>query len=92
VHLCNSVEWKLRDNVEWSVDVESEFLIQSFSLSLCLLVKIKNLPSLVGSVVSVMNLDSCAFLILSLDNIKASIRFLDVAEVFSSESKDLPPA
>jgi hypothetical protein len=40
VALSNSIEWKLWDNIEWSVDVESKFFIQSLSLSLTLLIKI----------------------------------------------------
>jgi hypothetical protein len=46
-HLSNSVEWKLGDKVEWSIDVEAKFFIQSLSSSLFSLVKIKNLPFLV---------------------------------------------
>jgi hypothetical protein len=33
-HLSNSVKWKLRDKIEWSVDVETEFLVQT--LGFCL--------------------------------------------------------
>jgi hypothetical protein len=40
MHLSNSVEWKFRDKIEWSVNVETEFFVQSLCLSLCLLVKI----------------------------------------------------
>jgi hypothetical protein len=46
-HLSNSIEWKLGDKVEWSIDVEAKFFIQSLSSSLFSLVKIKNLPFLV---------------------------------------------
>jgi hypothetical protein len=46
-HLSNSVEWKLGDKVEWSIDVEAKFFIKSLSSSLFSLVKIKNLPFLV---------------------------------------------
>jgi hypothetical protein len=72
--------------------MESELFIQTLCLSLCLLVKIENLPSLVGTVVSWMNLDLLAFNILSLVNIEALVRFLDIAEVLSAENKDLPPS
>jgi hypothetical protein len=34
VHGSNSVEWKLRDNVEWSIDVEAKFFVESLSLNL----------------------------------------------------------
>jgi hypothetical protein len=33
-HFSNSVEWKLRDKVEWSVDVEAELFIESLGLGL----------------------------------------------------------
>jgi len=71
--------------------VESEFFIESLCFSLCLLVKIKNLPSLVGSIVSAMNLNFLCFNILTLVNIKATVGLLDVAEVFSTVYKDLEP-
>jgi hypothetical protein len=72
--------------------MESELLIQSFGLSLCFLVKIENLPSLVGSVVSVVYLNFLALLIFTLVDIKASIGFLDVAEMLSLVDKDLEPS
>jgi hypothetical protein len=40
---------------------------------------------------SVVNLDSLTFFVLSLKNIKTSVRFLDIAEVLISEDEDLPP-
>jgi hypothetical protein len=48
-HLHNSVEWKFRDDVEWSIDVEAKFFIESLGLSLSGFIKIDNLPSLVSS-------------------------------------------
>jgi hypothetical protein len=50
--------------IEWSVDVESEFLVQSLSLHLCLLVKIENSPSLVLCAIAVLNSNSWSFFIL----------------------------
>jgi len=91
VHLSNSVEWKLRDNVEWSVNVESEFLIESFCFCLYC-VYISNLPPLVGTVVSVVNLNLLSFSIFTLVHIKASVGRLDVAEMFTSISEDLEPS
>jgi hypothetical protein len=64
VHFSNSVEWKLRDKIEWSVDMEAEFFIESFSLKLnC--ININNLPSLVGTIVFVPNNDWLSFNIFS---------------------------
>jgi hypothetical protein len=50
-HFSNSVEWELRDNVEWSIDVESKFFVQSLGLSLVSLIEIKDSPSLVLSTI-----------------------------------------
>jgi hypothetical protein len=72
-HLNHHVEWKLRDDVEWSVDVESKILVETLSFSLSFLVKIKNLPSLVGTVMSIVDSYSLAFLICVTRNIKASV-------------------
>jgi hypothetical protein len=66
MHLTNSVEWKLRHNVEWPVDVESKLFVQTLGLSFSLLVKIQNLPSLVSSVGSTCDLNSLSFNILGL--------------------------
>ena len=90
-HLSDSIEWKLRHEIEWSVDVETEFLIQSLGLSLNIL-GVDNLPSLVGSIVSVPNLDLLTFVILTLVNIKAFAGLLDVTEVFTAIGEDLPPS
>jgi hypothetical protein len=46
-HFSNSIEWKLRDEVEWSVDVETKFFIQSLCLKFISFVKIENSPFLV---------------------------------------------
>jgi hypothetical protein len=54
-HLSNSVEWKFRDKIEWSVDVETEFFIQSLGLSFGSFVKIDDLPFLVKSISLGMN-------------------------------------
>jgi len=72
--------------------VESELFVQTLSLSLCLLVKIEDLPSLVGTVVSVVNLDCLSFNVFVSINVKASLVLLDVAEMLLLVYKDLPPA
>ena len=72
--------------------METEFLIKTLSLSLSLLVKIKYLPSLVGTIVSGVNLNLLSFIVFSLENIKAFVGVLDVAEVFTREDEDLPPS
>jgi hypothetical protein len=92
VALNDSLEWQSWSDVEWSVDVKTEFFIDSLGSILCLGIQIENLPSLVGSVVSTMNLNSLHFFILSLEYIKASVGFLDIAEVLTLEYEDLPPS
>jgi len=72
--------------------VETEFFIKSLSLSLCLLVKIKDLPSLVSTVVFSVSDDLLSFKILTLEYIEASVGFLNVAEVLSLIGKDLEPS
>jgi hypothetical protein len=90
-HLSNSVEWKLWDKVEWSVDVEAKFFVESLGFSLYF-IDIKNLPSLVGAIMSTMNLNLLSFFILSLEYIEASVGFLDVAEMFTWVHEDLEPS
>jgi hypothetical protein len=72
--------------------VEAKLFVKSLGLSLCFLVKIKDLPSLVGSIVSVVYLNSLTFIILALIDIEAFVGLLDVAEVFSLIDEDLPPS
>lgn len=72
--------------------METEFFIESLSFSLCLLVEIKDLPSLVSTVVFSVSDDLLSFKILGLPYIEASVGFLNVAEVFSLIGKDLEPS
>jgi hypothetical protein len=92
MHLSDSIEWKFWNKIEWSIDVESKFFIQSLSFSLCLLIKIKYLPSLVGTVMLIVYTNSLSFFILVSNNINASINLLNVAEMLSLVHKDLPPS
>jgi len=70
--------------------VESKFFIESLGFSLHS-INISNLPSLVGSIVSVVNLNFLSFDIFTLVYIKAYVSLLDIAEVFSAVHKDLEP-
>jgi hypothetical protein len=72
--------------------VETEFLVKTLGFSLCLFVKIENLPSLVGTVVSSVDLDILSFNIFTLEYIEASVGLLDVTEVFITVDKDLEPS
>jgi hypothetical protein len=70
VALSNSVEWKLGHKVEWSVNVETEFLANSLGLwSLCF-VKINNSPLLMSASVVTPNTNLLAFLIFSSSNVE----------------------
>jgi hypothetical protein len=46
-HFSDSIEWKLRDEIEWSIDIETKFFIQSLGLNFISFVKIENSPFLV---------------------------------------------
>ena len=90
MHLSNSVHWKSRSDVEWSVDVESEFLTKSLGLNLLGIVKIDNCPFLVVTIVSFFYNDWCSFLIFVSANIKAFL-VLPIDEVSILVGEDLPP-
>jgi hypothetical protein len=90
-HLSNSVEWKLRYEVEWSIDMETKFFVQSLSLNLSSLVKIDNLPLLVSSIVVTPNSNSLSFLVLCSSNIKDLI-VGPVDELIFVELEDLEPS
>jgi len=73
----NSVEWKLRDNVEWSVDVETEFLIESLGFSLRTFIKIQDIPFLIDTLAIVIDSNWLSLLILRCC-VKDSIVILEV--------------
>jgi hypothetical protein len=73
----NSVEWKLRDNVEWSVDVETKFFIESLSFSLRTFIKIQDIPFLVDTLAIVIDSNWLSLLILRW-GVKDSIVILEV--------------
>ena len=65
VALNHSVEWKFGDDVERSVDMESEFLVESFSLLTFSLINIHNIPCLSFAFIVIHNYNGLAFFILS---------------------------
>ena len=71
--------------------MELEVLVQSLVLN-CNLVCVQNLPFLISSISSAVDLDSLSFLILATTNIQTSVGLLNVTEVFSLECEDLPPS
>ena len=90
IYLQNSLHWKSRSNVEWSISVETEFLIESSCVSFSLCVEIENLPFLVGSIVFTPGKNSLTFNIFSSTDIK-SFSVLKIDEVFTFIFEDLPP-
>ena len=45
-HLGNLIQRKLRNKIEWSIDVKSELLVETLSLNLVSLIEVNNIPDL----------------------------------------------
>jgi hypothetical protein len=90
-HLSNSVEWEFRDKIEGSVNVETEFFIQSLGLSFWSFVKINYSPSLSNTVAVFPNSDFLSFSI-SCRSVKNSFILLEVDELRSRVFEKLPPS
>jgi len=85
-----SMFWKSRDQIEWSVSVESTIIIKSASWFWCLLIKIKNSPFLSSSTVSSVHHNIVSFLIFSTMNIQY-FTVLNVYNVLSIQFELLEP-
>jgi hypothetical protein len=90
VHGYNSLHWHSRSDVEWSVDMETEFFVESLSLKLFSIFKIDYLPSLVLSIMNLVYNNWLCFSIFITFNIK-SLFVLDVNKLVTSVLEDLPP-
>ena len=90
VHGYDSLHWHSRSDIEWSVDMEAELLVESLGIKLFSLLSVDNLPSLVLSVMAVPDNNWLSFSIFSSFNIK-DLLVLDVDELFASIQEDLPP-
>jgi hypothetical protein len=90
VHLSNSIEWKLGDKIEWSVDMESEFFVESLGLNLSSFIKINNLPLLVKSISLSKNSNCLTLNILVSSDIEV-LSVLDINESVNLILKDLEP-
>jgi hypothetical protein len=89
--LSNSVEWELGHKVEWSVNVEAEFLANSLGLwSLCF-IKINNIPLLMLASVVTPNTNLLAFLVFGASNIE-DLAGLPVDELVVLVLEYLPPS
>jgi hypothetical protein len=71
--------------------MESELFVETFLWNWFGFIKIDDLPSLIGTIVSIPCDNFSSFLIFSSMNIKAFL-VLPVDEVFISISEDLPPS
>jgi hypothetical protein len=49
----HSLHWKPRSDIEWSIDVETEFFIQTLCFCLGCFIKVDNIPFLVDTLVVV---------------------------------------
>jgi len=90
-HLGNSSHWESGYKVEWSVDVHTEFLVKSLGWFWFGLIKIDNLPDLVVIVSSSFDVNNLTFLISLTFNIE-TLLVLDITEMLSLISEDLPPS
>jgi len=90
VHGYDSLHWHSWSNVEWSIDIESEFFILTLGFNLWSLVNIDNLPFLVSSTMVLVSNNWLSFSVFSSWYIK-NLGVLDVDELFSSVLEDLPP-
>ena len=91
VEIKDSLHWEFRNNVEWSVNVETEFLVKSFSWCFLFSIAIDNAPSLIWSIVSLPNLNVITFRVSVSSNIKY-FTALDILENITLINEDLPPA
>ena len=87
----NSAHPHLRDDIEWSIDVEAEVGVHSLDLISCLGVKIDNSPSLVKTVVSLPYNNLLTFFIFALPDIK-NLLVLNIDQVLASVSEQLEPS
>jgi hypothetical protein len=89
--LSNSVQRKLGDNVEWSIDLETEVLVQTLCSSLISFVKIKNIPLLAVASIVVHDINCISFIVLLGSDIEDLV-VGEVDELVVLELEDLPPA
>jgi hypothetical protein len=91
VAFSNSSEWKLGDQIEWSVDMEAPSFVKSLGLWALSLVKIEDSPFLVSSSVVSIYTNSRSLFILSTSDIK-NFAVLPVDELFFLILEDLKPS
>jgi len=65
MHSDNSLHWHSRPDVEWSVDMEAKFFVQSLGFNLISFINVDDLPFLVSSVVALPDDNWLSFSILT---------------------------
>jgi len=90
MHGNDSLHWHFGSDVEWSVDVEAEFFIESLGLKIFSIISVDNLPSLVLSIMTLPDNNWLSFSVFTSRDIK-NLVVLDVDELFTSVLEDLPP-
>jgi len=70
VTLSNSVEWKLGDKIEWSVNMEAKVFVESLSLDGICFIKINHIPDLSFRSIVAPYLNWISFLVFSSSDIK----------------------
>ena len=87
----DSLHWHVRSEVEWSVDVETEFFIESLSLILGSFVKIDDIPFLADTISVLSDNNLSGFLVSGSIDSKDSLVSVDIDELAGLELEDLVP-
>jgi len=91
VALHDSLHWHVGSEVEWSVDVETEFFIESLSLILGSFVKIDDIPFLADTISVLSDNNLSGFLVSGSIDSKDSLVSVDIDELAGLELEDLVP-
>ena len=86
----NSLHPHLRDNVEWSINVETEVIVHSLD-SVSSGINIDDVPSLASLSTSWLKTHFLSFFILASIHLEALL-VVDILEVVASVSEELPPS
>lgn len=87
----NSLHWKSGSDKEWSVSVETEIFVKSFTFSLSSLVGVEDSPLLMVTSIVAPNTNGMTFFVLTSFDVKDLV-VLPVDELFTLVLEDLPPS
>jgi len=91
VAFSNSLHWHFGSNVEWPINMPSEFLADSLGFNFGCFINIYDVPSLVTTTMILMDYDWLSFLIFATWNVKNSV-VLNVDQLVVLISENLPPS